>query len=156
MHLVFRMHTAVKSISIKISLGGLSIPLVFTHNAPKSKHIILNCCMRSYQSNIQLSCSKFRIWRAYEASITVWSSNGWIWRAPDWRSTFLRFFGTEDGGCIKVRNMQLVRALIKTVVPISVPTAGGISNFLGRPRAKWRRLKNSASSTIQNDPKSSS
>lgn len=29
-------------------------------------------------------------------------------------------------------------------------------NFLGRPRLKWRRLTNSQSSTIQNEPKSSS
>ena len=32
----------------------------------------------------------------------------------------------------------------------------GISNLRGRPRAKWRRRTNSASSTIQYDPKSSS
>ena len=34
--------------------------------------------------------------------------------------------------------------------------AAGISNLRGRPRAKWRRRTNSASSTIQYEPKSSS
>ena len=46
----------------------------------------------------------------------------------------------------------------ESIVIFSVPSCFGLlgSYFLGLPRDRWRLLRNSASSTIQNEPKSSS
>ncbi len=73
----------------------------------------------------------------------------WFWIIDD-----------DAGGCRKFGEVGRFRLSWSwwcwTAAAAAAAAAAGISNFRGRPRAKCRRLTNSASSTIQYEPKSSS
>lgn len=71
-----------------------------------------------------------------------------------------RMVDDDAGGCRECGEVGRFRLSWSwwcwTAAAAAAAAAAGISNFRGRPRAKCRRLTNSASSTIQYEPKSSS